>query len=152
VDSENPTDEEQARLTVVCEDGARVGCANFTALDSGVLLTEDLKRNRVVGFVPHDELRYVLPSDVVRSIDAAEEPSFADELMELPQLGETYAKRLRASGYDSMSGLAAADAETLAEATGAREAVAAKWIDRATERAAEGSASTAPATEGSSED
>ncbi|WP_254535021.1 helix-hairpin-helix domain-containing protein [Halomarina litorea] len=124
----------ETRLTAVCKDGTTVECANFTAIESGVLLTEDLKRKQVVGFVPHEELRYVLPTTVAREATEGPEPTFEDELMELPRLGETYAKRLRAAGYASMRELAAASTADLVDATGARESVAEEWREQAAER------------------
>lgn len=128
--------DEDARLTVVCKDGTTVACENFTAIDSGVLLTEDLERERVVGFVPHGQLRYVLPTEVARRIEEGSGPTFEDQLMELPRLGETYAKRLRSAGYSSLEELAAATTEDLVDVTGARESVVAEWRERATERSA----------------
>lgn len=129
---------EETRLTAVCTDGTRLECANFKAIDSGVLLTEDVKRKRVLGFVPNDRLRYVLPTEVVRGADEDEQPTFEDELMELPRLGETYAKRLRSAGYTSMSELAAATIDDLVSATGARESVVGEWREQASKRTESG--------------
>ena len=126
------TDGDDARLTVVCKDGARIGCTNFEAIDGGVLLTEDLKRKRVFGFVPNDELRYVLPTetaDRVRRERADDE--FEDPLMRLPGVGSTYAKRLRDAGYASVEDLADADPDALAEATGANPRRTTEWVERA---------------------
>lgn len=136
-DRQRRSGESDARLTAVCTDGTTIECANFTAIESGVLLTQDVKRKQVVGFVPHGELRYVLPTEVVRA--AAEEPgpSFEDELMELPRLGETYAKRLRAAGYTSMAEVARTSTADLVDATGARESVAEEWREQAADRSHE---------------
>src|SRR6056297_108600 len=51
-------------MLVFIDDGPTVECENFKAIDAGVLLFEDVKRTHVVGFVPHSELRFVLPHDV----------------------------------------------------------------------------------------
>ncbi len=139
--------EEETRLTAVCTDGTRLECANFKAIDSGVLLTEDVKRKRVLGFVPNDRLRYVLPTDVVREADEASKPTFEDELMELPRLGETYAKRLRSAGYTSMGELAAASTADVVDATGARESVAEEWLEQASKRAGSSETGAAPEEE-----
>jgi predicted flap endonuclease-1-like 5' DNA nuclease len=48
-------------MRVVLTDGTELSCTNFKAIDSGVLLTKDKKRKKVVGFVPHHQLRYVVP-------------------------------------------------------------------------------------------
>lgn len=51
-------------MKAICADGTEIECENFKAIDSGVLLTKDRKRNEVIGFVPNDDLRYVVPEDV----------------------------------------------------------------------------------------
>jgi predicted flap endonuclease-1-like 5' DNA nuclease len=51
-------------MRVVLTDGTEFECANFKALDSGVLLTKDKKRKKVIGFVPVHQLRYVVPDDL----------------------------------------------------------------------------------------
>lgn len=122
-----------ARLTVVCTDGTTIGCTNFKAIDSGVLLTEDLKKNRVFGFVNQEEVRFVLPSETVERVvdDERSNEEFEDSLMQLPGLGSTYARRLRSAGYTSVDDLAGADPKTLAEETGANEKQTAEWVERA---------------------
>ena len=50
-------------MKAICEDGTEIECANFTAIDSGVLLTKDRKRDKVIGFVPNEGLRYVVPEE-----------------------------------------------------------------------------------------
>ena len=50
-------------MKAICEDGTEIECANFTAIDSGVLLTKDRKRDEVIGFVPNEGLRYVVPEE-----------------------------------------------------------------------------------------
>jgi hypothetical protein len=128
----NDTDE---RLTVVCTDGTMIGCENFKAIDSGVLLTEDLKKNRVFGFVNHDEVRFVLPSETAAGIvgDGTADEGFEDPLMQLPGLGSRYAQRLRSAGYTSIGELADADPAVLAEETGANEKRTSEWVERAGE-------------------
>jgi predicted flap endonuclease-1-like 5' DNA nuclease len=61
---DDSTTEQPPNMLVFTADGPTVECANFKAIDEGVLLFEDEKRKRVVGFVPHSELRFVLPGDV----------------------------------------------------------------------------------------
>lgn len=56
------TDEAQ-RLSVHLVNGPTVACGNVKAVEEGVLLFEDPGRERVSGFVPYDELRFVLPAD-----------------------------------------------------------------------------------------
>ncbi|RDI72279.1 helix-hairpin-helix domain-containing protein [Halopelagius longus] len=51
------------RLLVHLANGPTVACGNFKAIEEGVLLFEDAERERVIGFVPYGELRFVLPSD-----------------------------------------------------------------------------------------
>ncbi|RJT04379.1 class III poly(R)-hydroxyalkanoic acid synthase subunit PhaC [Halococcus sp. IIIV-5B] len=55
----------------------------------------------------------------------------ADDLVSVDGIGGTYADRLREAGIDSRADLAAADPETVAEATGAAEATVEDWIDQA---------------------
>jgi predicted flap endonuclease-1-like 5' DNA nuclease len=52
-------------MQVVLTDGSVLPCENFKAIDSGVLLTKDKKRKKVIGFVPHREVKYVVPDDFV---------------------------------------------------------------------------------------
>lgn len=125
-DADDGTDD--PRLTAVCEGGVTVDCENFTAIDGGVLLTADLERDRVIGFVPYEELRFVVPAAVARRAVGG-----TDDLERLPGLGETYARRLRAAGYASMADLVGADTDALVDATGAREEQVETWIERATE-------------------
>jgi hypothetical protein len=128
-------DDSEPRLTVVCQDGTTIGCTNFEAIESGVLLTEDLKKNRVFGFVSADEVRFVLPTDRARDLvdgeRTADAGGFDDPLMRLPGLGSTYAKRLRSAGYESVEEVAGADPETLVEETGANDEQAAEWVEQA---------------------
>lgn len=56
------TDEAQ-RLSVHLVNGPTVACGNVKAIEEGLLLFEDPGRERVSGFVPYDELRFVLPAD-----------------------------------------------------------------------------------------
>ena len=121
------------RLTLVCTDGTTVGCTNFTTTDGGVLLTEDRKRDRVFGFVPNEEVRFVLPTATAERIrrEEADRGGFDDTLMRLPGVGSTYAERLRAAGYESLDAVAGADPAALADATGANQSRTAEWVERA---------------------
>jgi hypothetical protein len=131
--SDDAEEERDWRLTVVCTDGTEIGCENFTAKEGGVLLTEDLKRNRVFGFVPNDEVRFVLPSETAARLveESGREGEREDEegLEVIPGVGATYAERLRSAGYDSVADVADADPATLAEESGAREAETREWIE-----------------------
>ena len=121
------------RLTLVCTDGTSIGCGGFTAIDGGVLLTEDRERERVFGFVPNEEVRFVLPTETVERVrrEEADRGRFEEPLMRLPGIGSTYAKRLREAGYESLDAVAEADAAALADATGANEGRTAEWVDHA---------------------
>lgn len=125
------------RMTVVCTDGTEIGCTNFKAIDSGVLLTHDLKKNRVFGFVSHDEVRFVLPAETADRVVDGDADEFDDPLKELPGVGSTYAKRLQSAGYDSLTDVAAADPETLADETGAHESETQAWVEQASEMTGE---------------
>jgi hypothetical protein len=128
------SDSEDPRLTVVCTDGTTIGCTNFTAKRTGLLLTGDLKRNEVFGFVAHDEVRFVLPTETAETVLRGDEGGFEDPLMALPGVGSTYAERLRSAGYDSVAAVAGGDAAALADATGARESETEEWVEHAAER------------------
>ena len=54
------------------------------------------------------------------------------DLEEIEGIGDTYARRLRTAGIDSVAALAAADPATVAEAADASQRLARRWIDRAT--------------------
>lgn len=124
------TEYEDPRLTVVCTDGTTIGCTNFEAKRSGILLTDDLKRNRVFGFVAHDEVRFILPTEA--ALDAlANAAEATDPLTRIPGIGSTYAARLREAGYSSTDDIADADPTDLAEVTGASETKATQWVERA---------------------
>ena len=121
------------RLTLVCTDGTTVGCTNFTATEGGVLLTDDLERERVFGFVPNGEVRFVLPTETADRIrrEEVDRGEFEDPLIRLPGVGSTYAGRLRDAGYESLDAVAGADPATLADATGANESRTTEWVERA---------------------
>ncbi len=55
-------------MQVVCLDGTVIHCDKFRAIDAGVLTFEGAAggedEEEAIGFVPHEELRYVLPEDV----------------------------------------------------------------------------------------
>ncbi|MDS0299772.1 helix-hairpin-helix domain-containing protein [Halogeometricum sp. S1BR25-6] len=56
-------EEAESGMYAVTRSGLTVGCENFKAIDGGVLLFADVKRKRVSGFVPREELKYVLSAD-----------------------------------------------------------------------------------------
>jgi predicted flap endonuclease-1-like 5' DNA nuclease len=51
-------------MKAICVDGTEVQCGNFKAVKAGVVLTADRKREKVIGFVPTENLSYILPDDV----------------------------------------------------------------------------------------
>lgn len=54
-------------MQVVCSDGTTLQCADFEAIDAGVLLYgegEEEDEEKAIGFIPITELRYVLPEGV----------------------------------------------------------------------------------------
>ena len=71
-------------MRAVCTDGTEIACANFTAVEGGVLLTSDKKRKTVFGFVPNANLAYVLPDDVepVRPSSAPQRAEPTDDAAE----------------------------------------------------------------------
>ena len=50
-------------MQAILTSGHTIECANFKAIDSGVVLTADEKRKQVIGFVPNERLAYVVPDD-----------------------------------------------------------------------------------------
>lgn len=58
-------------MKAICEDGMVLDCGNYKAVDGGVVLTEDVKRKRVIGFVPNERLQYVLPDDAMERYERA---------------------------------------------------------------------------------
>jgi len=50
-------------MQAILTSGHTIECANFKAIDSGVVLTADEKRKQTVGFVPNERLAYVVPDD-----------------------------------------------------------------------------------------
>jgi predicted flap endonuclease-1-like 5' DNA nuclease len=63
-------------MQAILTSGHTIECGNFKAIDSGVVLTEDAKRKRVVGFVPNERLAYVVPDELADElIDAVESES-----------------------------------------------------------------------------
>jgi len=51
-------------MQAICEDGTTVTCKQCKAIEAGVLLFADREREELVGFIPHRQLRYLLPDDV----------------------------------------------------------------------------------------
>ncbi|EMA37631.1 helix-hairpin-helix domain-containing protein [Halococcus hamelinensis] len=141
VDSETA----ESKLTVVCTDGTTIGCTNFEAIENGLLLTEDEERNRVFGFVSENEVRFVLPTTTAQQLVSGtkSEDRYNDPLTRISGIGSTYADRLRSTGYTSVSGVATAKPDELAEATETNENRASEWVERArqidTDAEAEGS-------------
>jgi predicted flap endonuclease-1-like 5' DNA nuclease len=60
-------------MKAICKNGFVIDCGNFTAIDGGVLLTEDEKRKRVMGFVPTGELQYVVPDEIADDAENVDE-------------------------------------------------------------------------------
>jgi len=50
-------------MQAILTSGHTIECANFKAIDSGVVLTADAERKRVIGFVPNERLAFVVPDD-----------------------------------------------------------------------------------------
>jgi predicted flap endonuclease-1-like 5' DNA nuclease len=147
-------------MRVVLTDGTEFSCENFKALESGVLLTKDKKRKKVIGFVPLHQLRYVVPEDLepeesatvpgaaadltvgppassaqpVGGADAVTEFETSEggsDLRRLGGLGSTYAERLQAAGYETLADLAAADPVTVAEAASVAPGRSRRWVNAA---------------------
>ncbi|SFR52078.1 Helix-hairpin-helix domain-containing protein [Halogeometricum limi] len=133
-------------MHAVTKSGLTVECANFKAIDGGVLLFRDAKRKDVCGYLPHDELRYVLADDVTTGgaelADAGATDAegggdeFNSELTVLGGLGETYARRLHDAGIDSLAAIRRADPSTVATAASVAESRAERWVTAAEERSA----------------
>lgn len=73
-------------MKAIGDDGMVIDCGNYKAVDGGVILTEDVKRKRVIGFVPNERLRYVLPDeemDRYERIQGRERTALEEELKEL---------------------------------------------------------------------
>lgn len=60
-------------MRVVLRDGTEFSCRNFKAIESGVLLTKDKKRKKVIGFVPNHQVKYVVPDDLEPEVTTADE-------------------------------------------------------------------------------
>ncbi len=147
-------------MRVVLTDGTEFSCENFKALESGVLLTKDKKRKKVIGFVPIHQLRYVVPEDLepqesptvpeagdgltvgppassaqpVEGADVVTEFEVNEEgsdLRQLGGLGSTYAERLQTAGYETLADLAAADPVTVAEAASVAPGRGRRWVNAA---------------------
>jgi hypothetical protein len=87
-------------MRVVLTDGSELRCENFKAIDPGVLLTKDKKRKKVIGFVPHGEVRYVVPDDL-DVVTPAQDP-------------DPNARRGDDAGADRRTGIAETDRDVLA--------------------------------------
>jgi len=60
-------------MRAICNDGLAIECRSYKAIETGVVLCADEDREEVVGFVPHDELKYVLPDGLASEVEAAME-------------------------------------------------------------------------------
>jgi|GEM_PF-6418813 len=61
-------------MKAICTDETVIDCANFKAVDSGVVLTADEEREEVIGFVPRERLVYLLPDELARQRGLVTEP------------------------------------------------------------------------------
>ncbi|WP_435333841.1 helix-hairpin-helix domain-containing protein [Haloarchaeobius sp. TZWWS8] len=147
-------------MKAITKSGLSVSCGNFKAIDTGVVLTEDEKRKHVVGFIPYEDLQFVLPDEVAAELDtnrpshettlerpdeeavwvepdetasaeATEEQAEDSELTVIHGLGPTYASRLHAAGINTLEQLSAADPEAVATAANVPLMRARIWIERA---------------------
>ena len=64
-------------MRAICNDGLAIECRSYKAIETGVVLCADEDREEVVGFVPHDELKYVLPDGLASEVEAAMEETEA---------------------------------------------------------------------------
>lgn len=53
------------QMKVFLEDGMAIDCGGYKAVDTGIVLTEDPKRKNVIGFVPQERVKFILPDDVL---------------------------------------------------------------------------------------
>ncbi|CQR54132.1 MULTISPECIES: DUF4332 domain-containing protein [Haloferax] len=91
-------------MKVYLADGTSFECGGYKALDSGgVVLTEDEKRKRVVGYVPADALVYVLPDDVEPGDSLGEDSDGDDDAGDEAEVDEREAEAGdgEAAGSDS---------------------------------------------------
>ena len=104
-------------MRVVLTDGSELSCRNFKAIDSGVLLTKDKKRKKVVGFVPNHQLRYVLPDDLEPTVGGEATP--AETEREAAESADGREERVAdAAGGDLVVGPPASPTEPAAEVGG----------------------------------
>ncbi|WP_435358807.1 helix-hairpin-helix domain-containing protein [Haloarchaeobius sp. DFWS5] len=113
-------------MQAITKSGVSVPCANFKAIDTGVVLTEDEKRKHVVGFIPYEDLQFVLPDDVAATLDR---PTAAPR----PEADEQAATRdADATGGETKDADTTDDGPTASE----RESTAGEGEDTTDERAA----------------
>jgi len=106
-------------MRVVLTDGSELSCRNFKAIDSGVLLTKDKKRKKVIGFVPNHQLRYVVPDDLEPTVGDEATPVEAER--EAAESADDREERVAdAAGDDLVVGPPASPTEPAAEVDGAR--------------------------------
>jgi hypothetical protein len=48
-------------MIAFCEDGMTVQCEGYKSIKKGVVLFRDEDRDEVIGFISHDELKYIVP-------------------------------------------------------------------------------------------
>lgn len=60
-------------MRAICADGTTFDCATIKAVRGGVLLFDDEEREQVSGFVPSQQLRYVIPDRVAKRWDQERE-------------------------------------------------------------------------------
>ncbi|MFC6726849.1 hypothetical protein ACFQE1_21225, partial [Halobium palmae] len=80
-------------MLVVCTDGTELRAGSFKAVDSGVILYSDETRDRVMGFVAADEVKYLLPDDDEHVVARAESGSAATDGADGPNVAE-FAERV----------------------------------------------------------
>jgi hypothetical protein len=67
-------------VIALCKDGLTLSCESYKSIEDGVVLCADEDREDVVGFVPHDELKYIVPEEALRrALDADEGTTTDDE-------------------------------------------------------------------------
>jgi predicted flap endonuclease-1-like 5' DNA nuclease len=106
-----------------------------TGTDSDVTIEREpstATEHAVKGTDESPEMRDEAPTATDEASEATDEHTEeAASLQEIKGIGPTYAGRLEAAGIASVADLAAADAETVADAADATETRATDWIERA---------------------
>jgi len=76
-------------MRAILTDDTIIHCGGFKAIEHGVVLTEDEDRDDVIGFVPYDELRYVLPEQIVQREEFGRPTSTRVDIEETPSTERT---------------------------------------------------------------